>query len=181
MKRDAWVILLRGVNVGGSNKLPMKSLAALAEECGAQEVRTYIQSGNVVFTAAKRVVSTIPEKLEAAIYAEHGFAPAVVVRSAAVLQQVLEENPWSREGADEDRQIVYLLRDTPTPEALLRLETDRWLPDRFSVRGGEIYACYSHGMCKSKMTNAYFDSRLNTISTGRNLRTLRRLLAMCAE
>jgi len=171
--------LLRGVNLGGNNKLPMKSLAALAEGCGAHEVRTYIQSGNVAFAASKRLASTLSLTLEAAILAEHGFAPAVIVRSADDLQQVLEGNPWTCDAVPEERQIVYFLRDIPTPEALLRLEADRWLPDRFHARGGEIYACYSHGMCKSKMTNAYFDSRLNTISTGRNLRTLRRLLALC--
>lgn len=181
MSDGRYVVLLRGVNVGGSNKLPMKSLAALVEACGAQEVRTYIQSGNVVLRATPAVVKTLPARIEAAILEQHGFNAPTVMRSGAALQKILEENPYTKEGVEEEAQLILFLRERRSKQAVATLDPGRWLPDRFVVAGQEVYAHYPQGIGKSKMTNAYFDSRLNTLSTGRNLRTLRQLLAMCAE
>lgn len=178
MNLDAWVILLRGVNVGGNNILPMKDFAALVEQCGGASVRTYIQSGNAVMRSPAAVAKGMAAKLEAAIAAQHGFQAPVVMRSAEELRAVLRDNPLSRSGVPEDAQLILFLKEHPSAEAAAQLDPERWRPDTFLLQGREIYAHYPLGLGKSKMTNAYFDSRLKTICTGRNLRTLAKLLEM---
>jgi uncharacterized protein (DUF1697 family) len=181
MARDVYVGLLRGVNVGGNNKLPMKDLAAMVEEAGGEEVRTYIQSGNVVFRAAPKVARAMPDRVSAAILERHGFNTPVVLRSAAALRAVRDNNPYLKAGAPEDKLIVLFLKDTPTPEAVASLDPNRWPPDEFMVVGAEVYAHFRNGMGCSKLTNAYFDSRLRTVSTARNLRTLDKLIALTED
>ena len=114
--------------------------------------------------------------ITAAITARFGFAVPVVVRSAEELATALRANPFA---AIADEQVaVMFLRDRPTAEGLARLETERFLPERFAVVGGEIYLHMPNGQGRSKMTTAYFDSRLRTVGTVRNLRTIRTLVGM---
>ena len=181
MARDVYVGLLRGVNVGGNNKLPMKDLVEIVAEAGGEQVRTFIQSGNVVFRATAKVARAMPERVSAAILERHGFNTPVVLRSAAALRAVRDNNPYLKAGAPEDKLIVLFLKDTPTPEAVASLDPNRWPQDEFQVVGTEVYAHYRHGMGCTKLTNAYFDSRLRTISTARNVRTLNKLIALTEE
>lgn len=176
----AWVALLRGINVGGKHKLPMKNLAAIFEALGCMDVRTFIQSGNVVFRATQELAASIPLSAATAIEAEFGFGVPVVVRSTAELGAVLAGNPFLARGENEDLQHVLFLSDTPKAARLEKLELERFLPDAFAVHGNNIYLHVPGGVAKTKMTNAYFDSRLACICTGRNLRTVRALFELAS-
>ena len=169
------VALLRGVNVGGKNKVSMRTLCEVFEAAGCKQAESYIQSGNVVFRSGLTDVD-LQKRLAAAIEARFGFAVPVVVRSAMELRTVLAVNPFAE--IAEERVAVMFLRDRPTLEAVDRLEMERFLPERFAAAGGEIYLDMPNGQGRSKMTTAYFDGRLRTVGTVRNLRTLRRLVAM---
>ncbi len=171
-----YVALLRGVNVGGKNKLPMKDLGEMFVAAGCRDVRTFIQSGNVLFCAAPALVKRLPGLIAERIAERFGYKTPVVLRSAVQLEAVLGNNPFlGADGVTEDSLHVMFLADTPGTEAVGGLDLNRSPPDRFVVRGGEIYLQLPNGAGKSKLTNAYFDSKLRTVSTGRNWRTVTKL------
>ncbi|MCC6158160.1 MAG: DUF1697 domain-containing protein [Deltaproteobacteria bacterium] len=176
---ETYVALLRGINVGGKNVLPMKELARLFADAGAADVRTYIQSGNVVFRAGAKVVATLASRVGDAIRREFGFDSPVILRSADELRLALERNPFANE--DSERLHFMFMRDEPAPERVAKLDPHRSPPDRFAVRGREVYLHLPGGAGKSKPTNAYFDATLATIGTIRNMRTVIALIAMCGQ
>lgn len=169
------IALLRGINVGGKNILPMKSLAAMFAEVGAANVRTYIQSGNVVFELPLDVpVRELGERMEELIKVQLGITTPIVLRTFDELASVLANNPFIERGESEADLYVLFLKERPAPEAVASLDPLRSPPDEFIVRGHEVYLKLQ-SVATSKFTNAYFDSRLKTIGTARNWRTLRTL------
>ncbi len=177
---DVFVALLRGINVGGANRLPMRELQALLGALGCREVRTYIQSGNAVFVAPTEQAAQLPGLISEAIGARSGLAVPVVLRRAAELAAVAEDNPFLGAGADPCSLHVLFLAEAPDAAAVARLDPDRSPPDAFVVRGREVYLCCPDGLARSKLTNAYFDRALGTTSTGRNWRTVLTLVEMSA-
>ena len=169
---------MRGINVGGKNALPMKALAELFAAAGCADVRTYIQSGNVVFEASEAVAARLPAALSAAIARRFDLRVPLMTRTAADLDAVVRGNPFLRQGADPATLHVAFLADLPRPEHVVALDPRRSPPDQFLVQGREIFLCCPHGVGKSKLTNQYFDSKLNTVSTGRNWRTVLKLLEL---
>ena len=172
------VALLRGTNVGGANRLPMAGLAALFEEAGCSDVRTYIQSGNVVFAADAGVADGLGGRIAGAIAERYGLRVPVVLRTAGEMSEAARRNPFVEAGADEKALHVAFLADEPSPRAVASLDADRSPPDRFAVLGREVYLHLPNGVGRSKLTNAYLDARLGTVSTLRNWRTVLTLLGM---
>ena len=173
-----YVALLRGVNVGGNNKLPMKTLAGLFAEAGCEDVKTFIQSGNVVFTAEPKVAAGIGVVVSAEIARTVGLKIPVILRSAKELARVVASNPYLPHGVDEGELAVSFLAGKPDAAGVKSLEPDRSPPDEFIVRGQEVYLRFPQGMGKSKLTSAWFDSRLKTVGTVRNWRTTVKLLKL---
>jgi uncharacterized protein (DUF1697 family) len=173
------VALLRGINVGGKNKLPMKDLIGMFERAGCTNVRHYIQSGNVVFDAASDLAKRIPQLIEAEIQRKLALAVPVLVRSAAEIRAVAKSNPLLAGGADPDTLFVMFLADKPEKKASSALDPDRSPPDTFVVKGREIYLACPNGAARTKLTNAWFDAKLGTTSTSRNWRTVLKLVEMC--
>jgi uncharacterized protein (DUF1697 family) len=173
------VALLRGINVGGKNKLAMKELASMFVDAGCSDVTTYIQSGNVVFRTKPAVAASACAKVESAIRERYGYDVPIVVRTADALARAIRGNPYLAEAAGStDALHLVFLREAPTPECVAKLDPARSAGDEFVVRDGEIYLRLPNGVGKSKLTNAYFDKTLATISTLRNWRTVETLLAM---
>jgi len=137
--RDGFhIALLRGINVGGKNILPMKDLAAMVCEAGCGEVRTYIQSGNVVFTAKPALVRRVPGLISKAISNGFNLEIPIVMRTAGELAKVAGNNPFLKDGQDTKPLYVAFLSDQPTKAAQKALDPDRSPPDEFVVRGSEI-------------------------------------------
>ena len=177
----AYLALLRGVRVGGKAKLPMKELAVIFAEAGATEVRTYIQSGNVVFGAAgASEAREIGARVTVEIARVYGYPGRIVLRSAEEMRSVLKNNPFAKAGADAEMLHVYFLADVPDAAAVKGLEAERSPGDSFAVRGREVYLHLPGGMARTKLTNAYFDGRLKMVSTARNWRTVGVLAGMMA-
>jgi uncharacterized protein (DUF1697 family) len=168
-----YVCLLRGVNVGGKNKLPMKALAALFESLGHAGVRTFIQSGNVVFSSKAKPDSA---KIEAAIADEFSLQIPVVVRSATELKRAIAANPFD----DVERVHVAFLAAKPAAPAVRSLEPGPFAPERFAVKGTEIYLYLPNGMARTKLP-AYLDRRLKVSATIRNWRTTNKLAEMAGS
>ena len=172
------IALLRGINVGGKNKLPMRDLATLFTIAGCEEVRTYIQSGNVVFEAPAALAASVPAIIASGIEERFGYRVPVLVRTAGELRAIVGDNPFSGGGADPSSLHVAFLANAPEDDRIARLDPDRSAPDAFQVRGREIFLCCPNGKARTKLTNDYFDSKLATTSTVRNWRTVLALVAM---
>lgn len=170
-----YVALLRGVNVGGRNRLPMADLAALFTTAGCRDVQTYIQSGNVVFAASPALVKKLPAQIGAALSDHLSHPVGVVIRSGCELVRILRENPIGGPMVDPAHLHVAFLESTPSPARIASLDPARSPGDTFAVRGAEIYLHLPGGVARTRLTNAYFDARLGTTSTLRNWRTVQKL------
>lgn len=171
-----FVALLRGVNVGGRNKLPMAALVEICAAAGARDVTTFIQSGNALFRAAPGASAAIAPRIADGIEARFGFRVPVVLRSAAELDGVVANNPYA--AADLDTVHVAFLADVPAAARAASLDPDRSPGDAFTLRGRDLYLCLPNGVARTKLTNAYLDARLQTVSTLRNWRTVTKLLEL---
>lgn len=169
-----FVALLRGINVGGKRMLPMKDLTALFTKAGAKDVRTYIQSGNVVFDA--KAAPPVIERVRGAIETQFGFDVPMVVRSAEALQAVVASSPFD----DVEHVYVVFLADPPSPAQVKALDPNRSAPDRFVVRGSDVFLHLPNGVARTKLSNAWFDAQLKTVSTVRNWKTVLELARMSA-
>lgn len=174
------VALLRGINVGGKNRLPMKVLSAMFVAAGCSDVQTYIQSGNVAFTASDALARRLPAAISAAIEDQAGLTVPVMTRSLAELRSVVVDNPFLKADAEEKSLHVLFLADKPKANDTAALDAGRSPPDVFEVRGREIFLMCPNGLARTKLTNAYFDAKLKTTSTARNWRTVQQLVDLAA-
>jgi uncharacterized protein (DUF1697 family) len=169
------VALLRGINVGGKNMLPMKELAAMFVNAGCGDVTTYIQSGNVVFSAPDKVVAGLGDVIAKQVEERFGLRVPMVLRTSAEIDAVIRGNPFLKAGAGEEMLHVCFLADRLGKDLVAGLDAGRSAPDTFAVVGREIYMQLVNGVARTKLTNAYFDSKLKTVSTVRNWRTVLKL------
>jgi uncharacterized protein (DUF1697 family) len=176
---ETYVALLRGINVGGKNKLSMTDLVALFEEAGVQDVRTYIQSGNVLFAASRGVVDGLAKAVTGEIEVRFGLKVPVVVRSLTALEAVVEANPYRHHGSTPKALHVMFLMDEPPAPAVAALDRHRSPPDEFALLGREVFLYCPNGLGRSKLTTAWFDQALGTVSTVRNWNTVNTLVDMC--
>jgi uncharacterized protein (DUF1697 family) len=179
---NVYVALMRGINVGGKNSVPMKELVAIFEKAKCKNVETYIQSGNVVFEADDKVALTIAKTVAAGVEKRLGVKSPVVMRTASEIAAVFRGNPFLKRDAATSLEALYVmfLEDTPHKKAIASLDPNRSPPDQHVVRGREVFLHLPNGGARSKLTNAYFDSRLDTVSTARNWRTVQRLAELSA-
>lgn len=176
------VALLRGINVGGKNALPMADLARLFTDLGCGDVRTYIQSGNVIFTAAAPILKRVPTDIPRAIQKSFGIQSPVVVRTADELAAIVSANPFAgRPGAEPDTWHVAFLDREPAADRLASLDPNRSPGDSLITRGRELYLHLPNGVARTKFTNAYIDASLGVVSTIRNWRTVLKLLERVAQ
>lgn len=175
---EAHVALLRGINVGGKRSLPMKALAESFVAAGCTDVRTYIQSGNVVFRAPKALAPKLSTVLPRLIAKAAGFDVPVVLRSGEELRAAVKRNPYLKSGTPSDLCHLMFLAEVPAAAHVKRLDPGRSTPDEFVLVGRDAYLKLPNGVARSKLTNAYFDSTLETVSTLRNWRTVLTLLEM---
>jgi uncharacterized protein (DUF1697 family) len=170
--------LLRGINVGGKNMLPMKDLVAIFTAEGCSNVQHFIQSGNILFDIPTKRPTDLATRISARILETHSLKAPVILRTAKELKQVVLANPFMREPGSTEYFYVMFLAHQPHPTAVLHLDPARSSPDEFHVVGREIYMNLPTGAGNTKLTNAYFDSKLETISTSRNWRTVLKLLEL---
>jgi uncharacterized protein (DUF1697 family) len=173
-----YVALLRGINVGGKNRLPMKDLAAIFAEAGCSEVTTYIQSGNVVFGAKEPHARRVPLLVAKKIADRFELRIPVLTRDASELEDVVRSNPFLRRGADAKALHVAFLESRPRAAEISSLDPDRSPPDAFAVRGREVYLHLPNGAGRTKLSNDYLEKRLGTTSTLRNWATVLKLFEL---
>ena len=176
-----YLALLRGINLGPKNKILMPDLVEVFTKAGCKDVRTYIQSGNVIFEATRELSTRLPELIAKEIQRRFGHKVPVMLRTTGEMCEVVRKNPFLKEGAAEDILHVMFLTDLPKPGAAKSLDPDRSPPNRFIVRGKDIYLLCPAGFARTKLTSSYFDSKLGTIGTVRSWRTVTKLLELMKE
>ncbi len=173
------ISMLRGVNVGGHNKIKMDQLRAVYESLGFRDAQTYIQSGNVVCRAEKRDLATAAARIEKGVERNFGFRPSVIVRSAPELREVIVRNPFAkRSGIDASRLLVAFLASNPAADALDKVLKIKCEPEELCVSGRELFIYFPNGMARPKLSMATVERTLKIAYTGRNWNTVRKLLEM---
>ena len=172
-----WIALLRGVNVLGANKMPMKDLAAALERAGFRSVRTYIQSGNVVFQSSSGTARTLAARIGELVRRKFGFEPKVMVISREELEEAVRGNPFP--GARENHRSLHLffLSERPAKpdlESLAKLDLGR---EAFALKGSVFYLYTPDGFPDS-VVRSRFERCLGVAATGRNWRTANELLKL---
>ena len=170
-----YVALLRGINVGGHQKIRMSDLRGLMEGLGHESVQTYLQSGNAVFRTGRKSDASLAAAMEKAIAAELGLTVTVLVRSAAELAGVVDAMPYGGRGADAKQLHVAFLSAAPSAGAVKKLDAAQFAPDELEIAGREVYLHYPNGYGRTKLTNAVLERRLGVDATTRNWRTVTKL------
>jgi uncharacterized protein (DUF1697 family) len=177
-----YISLIRGINVGGHKTVGMELLRKAVSSIGFKNVRTYIQSGNVVFDAPKQSASAISKKIENVILKEFGHDAAVITKTPEELAATIAKNPFLKEkGVDPSRLHVTFLTGCPAPADLKKLEAIPSGDDRFHCHGDILYLHLPEGMGNSKLGNAPFEKLLSVRGTARNWRTLNTLHQMAVD
>ena len=176
MTMTTCVSMLRGINVGGKNKVGMEALKKLHESLGLGNVRTYVQSGNVVFECAAKEVTKMAERIGRKMKVALGLDITVILRTRAELQKVVDGNPFT--DRDPDKLHVTFLAAVPgnvPREKIIGVKDEL---EGFSVSGRDIYLYCPNGYGRTKLSNNFFERVLETPATTRNWRTVNRLLVM---
>lgn len=171
------IALLRGINVGGHNKLPMKELKTVLAELGLTDVQTYIQSGNVVFQNGRTDLPALAEEISAAIGQSHGFAPQIMLLSLAELVTAVSRNPYPATGEQHKTLHFYFLASAPPDPDLAMLEALKADSEQFALIDAVFYLHAPDGIGRSKLA-VKVERALGVAATARNWRTVSTLLEM---
>jgi uncharacterized protein (DUF1697 family) len=171
-----YAALLRGVNVGGHNPVPMPALKRLCGDLGYDDVVTYIQSGNVVFRSPARSAAAVERALATAIEEALGLTITVLVRTTGELGTILRSNPFPK--AEPHRLHVAFLSAKPTAARARALEAFDAGRDEVKVRGREAYLHTPQGYGNSKLSGGFVEKQLEVAATARNWNTVTKLLAL---
>ena len=180
----SYVAMLRGINVSGSKPVKMDALRASFEALGFKNVRTYVQSGNVVFEAKERTAAPLGPKIVARIKRDFGFDVPVLVLAAGELARIVEENPFLRqrgEAIDVTKLHVTFLAGPPAAAGLKKLEGVSSGRDAFRCLGTSIYLHCPDGYGNTKLSNNVFERALGAAATTRNWKTVTTLAALASN
>lgn len=173
-----YLALLRGINVGGRSRVPMKELAAAMQSNGYENVTSYLQTGNVFFESEQTDVNELASDLQELILTEFGTTTPVVIRTSDQYEAASTTHPFGDHEDDFKKLHVMFLDLEPEPAAIEGLDSDRSPGDSFRVDGREIYLHLRNGAGRTKLTIDYFERCLGVVATGRNWNTVQTLRSM---
>ena len=171
-----YIAFLRGINVGGQKQIKMVDLKNLFLFLDFENVRTYIQSGNVVFETDCKEILSLNKKIESVILKEMGLEVSVIIRSHEELKSIIRSNPFlTREENKLTALYVTLLSQQPSESFLEKVSEYNYAPDDFKIIENEIYLYCPNGYGKTKLNNTFFENKLKLKATTRNWRTINEL------
>ena len=179
---SAYVSMLRGINVGGNKQIRMDTLRGIYEEFGFSKVRSYVQSGNVVFESSEQDPFGLEKRIEAQIERICGFSIPVFIRQAHELQEILSCNPFLYERNEDSSKLhVTFLHQSPLERAWSKLVSPSGILDEFSRGELAVYLFCPNGYGKTKLSNSFFERKLGVSVTTRNWNTVNALYKMVME
>lgn len=173
-----FIALLRGINVSGQKQIKMSDLKTLFEATGFQNVETYIQSGNVIFSAKEKSNKIVEDKISSAIKSKLGYYVQVIVLTPEELEQVLKNNPFLKKKKDAESFYVTFLSENPSAENIKKLNAVDYSPEEFIIYGKSIYLFVPNGYGKAKLNNNFFENKLKVFGTTRNWKTVNKLFEL---
>jgi uncharacterized protein (DUF1697 family) len=174
-----YIALLRAVNLAGSSMVRMEELRGLLEQLGYHEVQSILQSGNLVFEGPARTETAMEHQLEAAVANDLKLRTEIFVRSGPEWAKVIAGNPFPEEAERDPAHLVLMtLRDPPPGASWDKLRAAMDGPERIEPAGRYAYVTYPEGIGRSRVTNRLLESKLGTLSTGRNWNTVLKLDAL---
>ena len=173
------ISLLRGVNVGGNRKLKMYELAELYNSLGFTNPRTYIQSGNVVFSHSHKGNTDLADRIQGAIETQLGLNVEVFLRTPEELEKLVKKNPFI--GNDQSRMHVTFLHTKPSSVPRNEIEDVAVAGEKFAVFDREVCLFLPNGQGRTKLSNGFFEKILKVPATTRNWNTVLALMALAKE
>jgi uncharacterized protein (DUF1697 family) len=175
-----WIALFRGINVGGNNLLPMKQLILDLEAMKLQNIKTYIQSGNVVFDSGAKDAKLLAKSIGERIEREHGFLPQVLLLSLNDLQRAIRENPFPEAISDPPSLHFFFLEQPARSPNITALDAAKAATENYVLTDRVLYLHAPDGVGRSKLA-ATAEKKLGVTATARNYRTVEKLLALASE
>lgn len=176
-----YVALLRSVNIGGYGRIKMTDLRASFDALGYDDVLTYIQSGNVLFSTSSRSEKAIVDAIEGQLAEDFGDAPAVLLRTVSELGRIGAASPYAKASADPARHHVTFLATAPSKDVLKGLQLPPSGKDELVVDGREVYVHTPNGYAETKYTGTFLERRLGVVSTTRNWNSVTNLCELAAR
>jgi uncharacterized protein (DUF1697 family) len=174
--------MLRGVNVGGHNKIKMDALKALCVSLKLEDTQTFIQSGNVIFRTKENDLANVAKRIGDAIQKKIGFRPDVILRTATELRNAIKRNPFAkRNGIEPGKLLVMFLTADPEKEALKKALTFSTEPEEMYIVGREAYIYFPNGQGRSKLPWPKIERALGTSGTGRNWNSVTKMLEIAEK
>ena len=174
----AYIAMLRGINVSGHKIIKMEQLREAFESLGFRNVKTYVQSGNVVFEAGKAAPDT-SDKIGKRILRDFGFAVPVLLRTSKEMERIVHQNPFVKKpGIDDSKLHITFLPGAAPKRAEESLEALVTQPEQFHINGWEIYLYCPKGYGRTKLSNTAIEKKLGFAATTRNWKSVNALLAM---
>lgn len=174
---NTYIALIRGINITGNHMLPMTELKRICEQNNCLEVRTYIQSGNVIFRSAAADVELLAQRLTAGVSKSHGFEPRVLVITMRELEKAAAGNPFPEARENPKSLHLFFLTAKPKKPGLQKCEALRAPSERFELKGSIFYLHTPDGFGTSKLAKRA-ENLLGVGATARNWRTVTTLLEM---
>jgi uncharacterized protein (DUF1697 family) len=177
-----YIAMLRGINIGPHKRMKMDKLRACCEGLGFADVKTYIQSGNVIFKTPKLSPAALATKLGECIVKDFGFSAEVILRSREEMKEIIDDNSFTKErGIDLSKLHVLFLSASASVAALKKLQELTLAPDRTHNSGKEIYFYFPNGVSGSSLWKHPLDRVLSLPVTMRNWKTVTTLYQMAME
>ncbi len=174
-----YIALLRGINVGGHKKIPMAELRALLTDSSLKNVKTYIQSGNVIFQSNQKDISKLEDKIKKAIRVQFGFEVPVLVRSVESFQTIFDECPFVKE--KKEKSYFVVLNQVPDAELIKEAQKITYENEEFIIKNSCIYYYCSTGYGRTKFSMNAFERKLKVTGTSRNYNTMVKLLSLSSD
>lgn len=180
---QTFISILRGINVSGQKKILMADLKVLYEHLKFKDVKTYIQSGNVIFKSTEKLSDAeFSEKIEDEIFKKYDFHVPVIIRSEAEMKEIISANAFLKEkDIDQKKLHVTFLSEIPSQENAISIQSMDFSPDRFIIRNKEIYLSIPGSYGETKISNAFFEKKLKVKATTRNWNTVVKLYKLAAQ
>ena len=177
---NTWIAFFRGINVGGKNLLPMKQLQDDLQSLKFVNVRTYIQSGNVVFQASERTAPPLAKKIAAKIKTQHGFQPHVLILKKQQLQKAITENPFPDAIIDPKLLHFFFLAAPPSCPDIAAIDKAKAPTETYHLSDGVFYLSAPNGIGRSKLA-AGVEKYMGVVTTARNYRTVAAVISLADE
>ena len=174
-----FVSMLRGVNVGGHSRVKKEALKAAYAALGLRNVRTLLQSGNVLFTSGLKDRRALAQRITQELERRLDLKIEVLVRTLAEIRTIVERGPVSAR-ADPSKLLVMFLSGVPDARGQAALAREHKGPEMLEIRGPEVYLYYPDGVGRSKLSTAFLESALDVSGTARNWNTLKKMLELGA-